>query len=185
MPTPIRRVVTGHDSGGRAVVLMDGPAVNVKVRKAAAGLASTLIWTTDETPADLSRSGDRAERELGVAPPPMGSVFRVVEFPPLGAGAAGIDPAALLREMGLAAPAHAGGRSPFMHRTRSVDYAVVLHGEIDMLLDDSEVHLTAGDVVVQQGTNHAWMNRGGEPCRVAFVLIDAHEPASWQSFDAR
>lgn len=173
--------MTGHDADGKAVVVLDAPAGNVKVRKAAAGLVSTLIWATDETPADLSRSEDRAARETGVAPPPMGSIFRVVEFPPLAEGAAGVDSAALLKEMGLTEPAHGSARSPFMHRTRSVDYAVVISGEIDMLLDDSEVRLKAGDVVVQQGTHHAWMNRSRAPCRVAFVLIDAREPAAWQS----
>ena len=71
-------------------------------------------------------------------------------------------------------------RHPFMHRTRSIDYALVLEGEIDMLLDDSEVHLKAGDVLVQLGTNHAWANHSGKPCRIAFVLIDAHQPAAWK-----
>ena len=67
-----------------------------------------------------------------------------------------------------------------MHRTRSVDYAIVMCGEIDMLLDDSEVHLKADDVVVQQGTNHAWVNNGTRPCRIAFILVDAKEPAAWR-----
>src|SRR3974390_3434950 len=166
MTTAVRRVVTGHDASGKAVVIMDGPATNVKVRKAAAGLVSTLAWVTDEAPADISRNRDRADREIGVAPPPMGSVFRVVEFPPLPAGDRGIDHDALLAEMGLGetnhgpAASHPAVRSPLMHRTRSVDYAVVIKGEIDMLLDDSEVHLSAGDVIVQQGTHHAWVNRG-------------------------
>ena len=67
-------------------------------------------------------------------------------------------------------------RHPMMHSTRSLDYAIIMSGEIDMLLDDSEVHLKAGDVVVQQATNHAWVNRSGKPCRVAFILIDSQEP---------
>ena len=83
--------------------------------------------------------------------------------------------AAILREMGVAAGS-APVRHAHMHRTRSVDYAIVLSGEIDMLLDDSEVHLKAGDIMVQQGTNHAWVNRGTEVCRIAFVLIDGQEP---------
>jgi len=78
--------------------------------------------------------------------------------------------------MGIGA-GHGGARHAGMHRTRSIDYAVVISGEIDMLLDDSEVHLNAGDVLVQRGTNHAWVNRGREDCRIAFVLIDAKEPA--------
>ena len=78
----------------------------------------------------------------------------------------------MLREMGIGA-GQSDARHATMHRTKSIDYAVVISGEIDMLLDDSEVHLKAGDVLVQQGTNHAWVNRGKENCRIAFVLIDA------------
>ena len=168
-----RRIVTGHRNG-KAVVLYDSPAPNRKVRQAT-GLVSTLVWVTDESPADISGTADRASREIGVPPPPRGSVFRVVEFPP---ERKEMSREAVLKEMGIAGQPdskHAG-----MHRTRSVDYAVVMEGEIDMVLDDSEVHLRAGDVLVQQGTNHAWVNRGSRPCRIAFVLIDAadHNAAS-------
>ncbi len=184
MLQPIRRVVTVHDGEGRAVVGFDGPARNVKVRKASGGLVSTLLWVTDETPAELSGRVDRADREIGVAPPPRGSAFRIVDFPPT-ADPASMDNAAVIREMGISSggakagddKAGDGMRHPLMHRTRSIDYAIVMAGEIDMLLDDSEVHLRAGDVLVQQGTHHAWVNRGTEICRVAFVLIDADEPA--------
>jgi len=163
-----RRVVTGH-AGGKAVVLYDGPAPNRKLRQAS-GLVSTLLWATDESPAEISGSADRSGREIGVAPPPRGSIFRVVEFPP---ERKEMSRDAVLQEMGLSHQKqshHAG-----MHRTRSIDYAVVMEGEIDMLLEDSEVHLAAGDVLVQQGTNHAWVNRGAKPCSIAFVLIDATE----------
>ena len=96
-----------------------------------------------------------------------------------------MDNAAVIREMGISGGGAKAGdgtagnekRHPLMHRTRSIDYAIVMSGEIDMLLDDTEVHLKAGDVLVQQGTNHAWVNRGREDCRIAFVLIDADEPA--------
>jgi len=162
---PTRRVVTGHDKAGKAVVLFDGPAPNAKLRKAS-GLVSTLLWVTDESPAEVSGSLDAAQREIGVAPPPAGTIFRVVDFPPT---AGQFSSEAVLKEMGLAAGA--GGRHPLMHRTASIDCAVVLEGEIDMLLDDSEVHLQAGDVLVQQATNHAWVNRGTQPCRIAFVLV--------------
>src|SRR5262245_4407972 len=164
-----RRVVTGHRDG-KGTVLFDGPAPNRKLRQAS-GLVSTLLWVTDESPAEISGSADRAEREIGVPPPPLGSIFRVVEYPP---GERQMSREAVLKEMGLSgqsASAHAG-----MHKTRSVDYAVVMEGEIDMILDDCEVHLVAGDVLVQQGTNHAWVNRGERPCRIAFVLIDAAAP---------
>ena len=174
MAQPTRRVVTGHDAKGKAVVLIDGAARNVKLRKAT-GLTSTLLWMTEESPAGVSGNADRAEREIGVAPPLRGSIFRVVDFPPAAAFGA-VDNAAMVREMGIGA-GQSGARHASMHRTKSIDYAIVISGEIDMLLDDSEVHLRAGDVLVQQGTNHAWVNRGKENCRIAFVLIDAEEPA--------
>jgi mannose-6-phosphate isomerase-like protein (cupin superfamily) len=162
---PVRRVVTGH-RGDKSAVLFDSAAPNQKLRQAS-GLVSTLLWATDERPADVSGSGDRSLREIGVPPPPSGSIFRVVDFPPEGA-ARSRD--AVLKEMGVA---DAGGaRHHGMHKTRSIDYAIVIEGEIDMLLDDSEVHLAAGDVLIQQGTNHAWINRSDRNCRIAFVLID-------------
>ena len=173
MTRPARRVVTGHDAAGRAVVLLDGPAPNVKLRKAT-GLTSTLLWVTDKSPAYNSESADSAAREIGVAPPRRGSIFRVVDFPPA-ADVGAVDNAAMLKEMGIADGGHADPRHATMHRTRSIDYVVVISGEIDMLLDDFEVHLKAGDVLVQRGTSHAWANRGKESCRVAFVLIDAEE----------
>jgi mannose-6-phosphate isomerase-like protein (cupin superfamily) len=164
-----RRVVTGHRNG-KGTVLFDGPAPNRRLRQAS-GLVSTLLWVTDESPADISGSADRAEREIGVPPPPRGSLFRMVEFPPAGKA---MSREAVLKEMGLAG--QSASAHPGMHKTRSVDYAVVIEGEIDMVLDEGEVHLAAGDVLVQQGTNHAWVNRGERPCRIAFVLLDAAEP---------
>lgn len=165
---PVRRIVTGHRDG-KAVVLFDGAAPNQKLRQAS-GLVSTLLWVTDQTPADISGAADRSLREIGVPPPASGTILRVVDFPPEGSAR---SREAILQEMGVSDPG--GARHAAMHRTRSVDYAIVLEGEIDMLLDDSEVHLAAGDVLVQQGTNHAWVNRGTRPCRIAFVLIDAKE----------
>ena len=142
-----RRIVTGHDANGKAVILHDSAAPNVKRRPS--GLVSTLLWTTDESPADVNRKDDRSAREVGIPPPERGSIFRVVDFPP--------------------------GAKGEMHRTRSIDYAVVIEGEIDMLLPEGEVHLRAGDVLVQQATDHAWENRSGSNCRIAFILIDARD----------
>ena len=181
MVQPTRRVVTGHDAKEKAVVLIDGAAPNAKLRKAT-GLVSTLLWVTEESPADNSGSADAAEREIGVAPPPRGSIFRVVDFPPA-ADFGAVDNAAMLREMRIEA-GRGDARHASMHRTKSIDYAVVISGEIDMLLDDSEVHLKAGDVLVQQGTNHAWVNRGTENCRIAFVLIDAEEHGEFEKLQA-
>jgi len=174
---PVRRVVTGHRADGRSTVLFDGAAPNVKQR--AAGNGSTLLWVTDESPADVSGGTDRAAREIGVPPPPLGSIFRLAEFPP-GVGGEVRDNEAVLRDFGIGPDVARGHppRHPAIHRTRSIDYVVVLEGEIDLLLDDGDVRLKAGDVVVQQGTNHAWINRGAVTCRLAMVFIDAEEP-SW------
>ena len=172
----MRRLVTGHAADGRSTVLFDGPAPNVKRRQA--GNASTLLWVTDETPADLSQNVDRAAREIGVPPPRRGTIFRLAEFPP-GVGGEVRDNETLLRDFGIGADVKRGRapRHSAIHRTRSLDYVVVLEGEIDLLLDDRDVRLKAGDVVVQQGTNHAWINRGAETCRLAMVFVDAEEPA--------
>ena len=166
----IRRIVTGHDRSGKAVALIDGDAPNVKERKSAR-VVSTLLWVTDESPADVSGRADRAAREIGVPPPERGSIFRIVDFYP-NADLGPVSNETVLKDMGISG-SQGPARHPMMHRTRSIDYALVLEGEIDMLLDESEVHLRAGDVLVQQATSHAWVNRGAKPCRIAFILIDA------------
>ncbi len=179
MPKAVRRIVTGHDASGKAIVLMDGPAPNQVVR-GATGLVATLLWATDESPADISHSKDRADRVTPVGPPPRGSILRVVDFPPSG-DTSGVRHEDVLKEMGVSHGGHGKpARHPFMHRTRSIDYALILEGEIDMLLDDSDVHMKAGDIMVQQGTNHAWVNNSKAVCRIAFVLIDGEEPPAWK-----
>lgn len=172
----VRRVVTTIDAKDKAVVLFDAPNPHKRVRPHAQTV-SRLIWVTDQTPADLSGTKDRAAVDLGIMPPRGGSVFRIVEFPTETEEMRKLDPNTMHHSLGDGAPKRGQPpRHPAMHRTRTVDYAIVMSGEIDMLLDDSEIHLKAGDVLVQQGTNHAWVNRGSEPCRIAFVLIDAKEP---------
>ena len=145
---PIRRVVTGHDRNNVAKAIVDGPATNAKA--GASGATSTLIWSTDSTPADIS-IGDEVEdlgaRILGTAPPAQGTRFAVITFPP--------------------------GNPGRMHRTETIDYVVVICGELDMDMDDSTVRLKSGDVLVQRATNHAWVNRGKETARAAFVLLDS------------
>jgi hypothetical protein len=175
MAQTVRRVVTGHDKDGTAIVVMDGKIDSVT---RAAGVSSALLWVTDETPADIAGNKDRGDRQIGVPPPMNGSILRIVDFPPVSGGIK-VDNAAFTSEMGLGVQKRGGGKHvnhPFMHRTKSIDYAIVLEGEIDMLLDDSEVHLKAGDILVQQGTNHAWVNNSKANCRICFVLIGAHEP---------
>jgi mannose-6-phosphate isomerase-like protein (cupin superfamily) len=115
---------------------------------------------------------------MGIPPPPSGTIFRVVEFAPESEITADYDTRLkMIQAIGLApeGPSRERPSDPAMHRTRTIDYAVILSGEIDMLLDDSEVHMKAGDVLVQRGTNHAWVNRSNAPCRVAFILVDAKD----------
>ena len=177
MSSTIRRIVTGKDTSGKAVALIDAPATSIHHR-AELGLTNTLLWMTDSSRADLLSPEDAGNRKIGIAPPSGGTIFRVVEFAPQ--KDITVDYKTRLKIMqGLGvAPegkSRAHPRDAGMHKTKTIDYAVVVSGEIDMLLDDSEVHLKAGDVVVQRGTNHAWVNRGNAPCQVAFILIDAKE----------
>jgi naringenin degradation protein FdeH len=178
MDHQMRRIVTGHDEQGKAVVLFDGAATNVTFRKVG-GFISTVLWAADESPPDVSGSTDRADRTVPLAPPPNGTVLRVVDFPP--ATPERLKDADMAREMGAGVhvPDKKAEPHPFMHRTKTLDFAIILSGEIDMLLDDSTVHVKAGDFVVQQATNHAWVNRGTETCRIAFIMIDAVEPPAW------
>src|ERR1700722_3272189 len=172
----VRRVVTVVDDGGKAVVLFDGDNPH-RMARPDRGSVSRMLWMTDRSPAAIEGTADRAAAHVGIAPPAGGSVFRIVEFPPITPEIERLPPGHMQNELAPHAPERGlPPRHPLMHRTRTLDYAVVMEGEIDMLLDDSEIHLKAGDVLIQQGTNHAWVNRGTEPCRIAFVLIDAKEP---------
>src|SRR5437588_8811654 len=121
----IRRIVTGHDDSGKAVIESDGICPHVKVREGA-GFVSSLLWVTDETPARVDLRKDRAARTIGVPPPVNGSILRVVDFPPVTGEAQSIDQETLLKAMGADHHAHGGGpaRHAFMHRTKSVDYAI-------------------------------------------------------------
>ncbi|MFM1816126.1 MAG: hypothetical protein RLZ98_2821 [Pseudomonadota bacterium] len=171
----VRRVVTTVDDTGKAVVLFDGPAPRNSVRPVS-GNTSRLLWVTETVPVDISGPKDRGDVEIGTQPPAGGTVFRIVDYPPEPEEVSKLDPGFRQQEIGKDAPSKGlPPRHPMMHRTRSVDYAVIMEGEIDMLLDDSEIHLKAGDVLVQQGTNHAWVNRSGKRCRIAFILVDAKD----------
>ncbi len=152
MPPEPRRVVTGHDATGRSVVLSDGPPP-VRHDLPASGVSFHEIWRTSASPAPIAATEDEpTATALRVPPDPGGTKIRVNVFAP---GA--------LDDRGLQTP---------IHRTESVDYGIVLEGEIHLVLDDSQVLLRAGDIVVQRGTDHAWANRSAAPCRVAFVLVD-------------
>jgi mannose-6-phosphate isomerase-like protein (cupin superfamily) len=171
----IRRVVTGLDSDNKAVVLFDS---RMPLQGGPLGLQATNLWVTNSYPLGFSFKDDTSSIPVGVSPLDNGTKFRVVEFPPLDpATEAKMEPGGLMKAVGPVAPAR--GRPvihPLMHRTRSVDYAVVLSGEIDMVLDDSVVHLKPGDTIAQQATNHAWVNHGTETCRILFVLMDSKQP---------
>lgn len=146
MTLQVRRVVTAHDTDGKAVIKSDEIATNMISNRP--GHQSLVVWTTNATPADNSRDQDGADWEVTTPPIANGSIFRIIEYSP--------------------------GVESRMHRTDTIDYALVLSGEIDMGLDSGEeVHLNAGDVLVQRGTYHDWINRGDAPCVIAFVLLDA------------
>ena len=171
-----RRIVTGHDASGKAVALFDGP-LQAKQRSAG-GNGMTLLWTTNEFPVDVSGSADR-QTHVGVPPTANGTVFRIVDFAPIKPHEGLVDHDEILKSMGIDPKTQGYLRHANTHRTKSIDYAIVLEGEIDMLLDDSEIHVKTGDVLVQQATNHAWLNNSGKPCRIAFILIDGKTPPAW------
>ncbi|MFP6774059.1 MAG: cupin domain-containing protein [Alphaproteobacteria bacterium] len=177
MGRTIRRVVTGHDDNGVATVIMDGTAKCVLQRPNRPGVTLTNLWQANQAPAVMESHDDPVEGPLILHPPKNGSVFRIVQFDPEDPDElANLDGRAVFAEMGAGASVVAGARHPFMHRTDSIDYAVILTGEIYMMMDEDEYLLKSGDTVVQQGTNHAWSNRGTEPCQIAFILVDTFKP---------
>jgi len=171
----VRRVVTGIDQNNKAVVLFDS---SLTLKPGGSGNPAANVWITDSVPPGFSFTADTVTRPLGLNPPDNGTVIRVVEFPPLdSAKESAMAPDFMMKVVGDHAPARGlPVKHPLMHRTRTVDYAIIMAGEIDMMLDDATVHVKAGDVVIQQATNHAWINRGKEPCRIVFVLMDSKQP---------
>ncbi len=170
----VRRVVTALDANGKAVVMFDSAVALTSLRSPN---PATEMWVTDKSPSDFSWTADRGKTPVHLTPPRGGTVFRIVDFVPITPKIEAMDINTMMKVAGADAPSKGlPPRHPMMHRTRSLDYAIIMSGEIDMLLDDTEVHLKAGDVIVQQATNHAWVNRGKEVCRVAFILMDSQEP---------
>jgi len=174
----IRRVVTGHDKTGKAIVLSDGDLPHVTKPPHQPGLAFHEIWNTHDTPVPVDfAEAEPTDRHRDTAPPKNGTIIRIVDIPPEGRDGPGFDRAqaqALFEAVGLGDNAKhtIPGRHPLMHRTESVDYGVVLAGQITLLLDEDEVALSPGDVVIQRGTIHAWANRSDAVCRMLFVLTD-------------
>jgi mannose-6-phosphate isomerase-like protein (cupin superfamily) len=178
MPRVIRRVVTGHDAQGKAVVISDGPSPFIHINPRDANNVSTDIWRTAETPALIaSHPAETAVGPRRQLPQKRGSVVRINQVPPEGEAMRAMtheDSRKAFAALGneTAALWGKGGRHPLMHRTETIDYAIILEGEITMVLDKEDVLLKAGDVVVQVGTAHAWSNRSNANCTIAFVLID-------------
>lgn len=169
----IRRVVTGHDDAGRSVFVSDDAAGAVKEMASMPGLAITNLWVTNGAPASNAGNEDAADRPVVLEPPANGTVFRIVEFPPDSAWRDSADPRAAFASIGAGAAADTSSSDPMMHRTNTVDYLVVIKGEIWAILGAGEVCLKQGDVMVQRGTNHSWSVRTDEPCLVAVVLVAA------------
>jgi len=188
----VRRVVTGHDGNGKAIVVEDGLAPSVRSNPLRPGHISIDLWRTNTAPVLVG--GTEPDPTAGprkIHPDPRGTVLRISEVAPESEAIRNLTPEKareLFKAMGneSASTFGRGGSHPLMHRTETVDYAVVLDGEIYMVLDDSEVKLTTGDVVIQRGTNHAWSNRSGKSVRMLYVLIDGEfDPALEAQFQQK
>ena len=177
-PKPVRRIVTIDDESGKSVAIHDGPSPDVMTDPARPGYASTRIWVTDRTPARIKGIRETLDWPHALEPPAGGSVCRVVTFPPDDAfrGKVGArEVQAFFASMGSPGASTYGPEAPhpYMQKTRTLDFCLILEGEITLVLDTEEVELKAGDTVVQRGTNHAWSNRSGKPCTIAFSSHDA------------
>jgi hypothetical protein len=176
MAFEIRRIVSGHNAQGKSIFLTDGNVGTPPGRRSSAGTSVVELWKTDSTPAD--NSGDKdptAEQSFRLPPPTNGSVFRVVEYPPDSQRFATMDAGGWSKEAEGQGYHRTGAnaRHAGFHKTDTIDYAIVIEGEIVALMDEGEKVMKQGDVLIQRGTNHAWANRTEKPARVAFILIDA------------
>ena len=168
----VRRVLTGHDRKGRSTFIADGEAPNVMLVPAMPGLALPDLWETKEAPASNAGAADAADRPVRLEPPAGGTIFRIVEFPPDSQWRTERSREAF-KAIGADHAADRSSSDAMMHKTATVDYIVVLKGEIYAIMETGEKLLRAGDVLVQRGTNHSWSVRGSEPCIVAVVLVSA------------
>ena len=173
-----RRIVTGHDADGKAIIITDTPSIHTQLVGGPGGPTFFEVWHTLETPAHIQvQPAEPEDNGLVLPPPKNGTRLRIIEFPPEGEEFRKLmsaDTAAEFKSMGSEKTSSAGEATPhpLMHRTKTVDYGIVLEGEITLVLDRAETTIYAGDIVIQSGTNHAWANRSGKPCRMAFILID-------------
>jgi mannose-6-phosphate isomerase-like protein (cupin superfamily) len=161
-----RRVITGHDAQGKSVFIIDAPPTPFGA-----------YWLTDSTPVDNTGSADAGLQVRKLEPPPGGSIFRFASIPPEDPNVSREErerqTAKMFEQMDASHCRPDTARHPAMHKTRTIDYIVLLAGEVTLMLDKGEVDLKPFDVVVQRGTNHAWVNKGKEPALIAAVLIDA------------
>ncbi|WP_422845185.1 cupin domain-containing protein [Acidovorax sp. M2(2025)] len=179
----IHRVVTGHNAQGRAVVTSQGPLPTVVEIAAIPGTVFHEVWSTAQSPAVVDNGPDPTLGPLVLPPPQGGTRIRFVDIPPdtpefLARGAERMHDAFSQIGDAAASTVKANSPHPLMHRTESVDYGVVIEGELTLVLDEGDVQLRPGSVVVQRGTNHAWANRSGAPCRMLFVLVDGRFDAA-------
>jgi len=167
---PVRRVVTGHDASNQSIIVADGPSARIFDKLGQEGLIFQEIWNTTESPALINRDQQEADEDsLVLAPPSNGVRIRVLDIPPDAPG----ENLEEVFENISASDAHiASDRHPSFHRTETIDFGIILSGEIVLLMDEGETTVRAGEIVVQRGTNHGWANRTDQPCRVAFILID-------------
>lgn len=174
---PIHRVVTGHDSQGKAIVSSNGPLPTVVEIQAIPGTVFHEVWATESAPAVVDNGTDPSVGPLMLPPPKKGTRMRFVDIPPdtddfLTHGAGRMKGAFAQIGDEAASTVKTNSPHPLMHRTESLDYGIVIEGEMTLVLDDAEVSLKPGSVVIQRGTNHAWANRSGQMCRMLFVLVD-------------
>lgn len=169
----IKRYVTGHDAEGRSIILFDDDAPNAL--EIGGGLGVTELWVTNEIPIINTGAQDSGARPIQHDPGPGGTIFRVVEIPPDTSTDMKSDAAALMKAIksGYQQTSEDIDKHPTMHKTDTIDYLVVISGEMYMAMDKGEVLLKPGDCIVQRGTKHAWINRGDKPCLLAAILIDA------------
>jgi mannose-6-phosphate isomerase-like protein (cupin superfamily) len=180
----IRRVVTGHDRDGKSIFIMDGKAPNILEMKSMPGVALTDLWRTTTSPALNSGNKDAAAGRIKLEPPGNGTILRIVEFPPDAAWRKTADAKAAFASIGAGGAPDRESGDPMMHTTATVDYIIVLKGEIYAILDKGEKLLKQGDILVQRGTNHSWSVRGEEPCVIAAILVSA-KPAGRLMRDAK
>jgi mannose-6-phosphate isomerase-like protein (cupin superfamily) len=176
MPPKVRRIVTGHDADGRSIVQEDGPPARVVTLGGESGATFHEIWNTPALPAAVDRaSGEPPEPGIRLLPPAGGTRIRILDIPPDDGSLAALPREAvraLFEAIGAGHTLPEDPPHPLMHRTETIDYGIVLEGEIVLVLDDSETVVRAGDVVIQRGTSHAWANRSSSNARIAFILID-------------